>query len=311
MKQDPTKFLQEYIDRMQAKGITPTIEDLNRKMAEFSRLHNNTSRPDFEGYSSFEMHKLLYAPFDHESPIQFNSLTSQACSNIPIVRQVKRLAEIISIHGQIKLTPAGYLPVKVVHELYLLGRPDEMIEHKILKLTKELECMPVHLARILAEVTGIIKKRKGVLTLTAKGTKIITDDSTLLVTIFNGFCQKFNWAYFDGYTDDEQSELIGQFGFGYSLILLNKYGNIERTSKFYADKYFEALPVLVKDVQATFNKDYSSNCYGLRTFERFLYHFGMVEIKKDMPFLQAETYVKKTPLFDQFIIVVPHKELEG
>ena len=37
MKQEATKYLQEYIDRMQAKGITPTMEDLNQKMGEFFR----------------------------------------------------------------------------------------------------------------------------------------------------------------------------------------------------------------------------------------------------------------------------------
>lgn len=96
MKQEANKHLQEYIDRMQAKGITPTMEDLNRKMGEFMHLQNNVPREDFEGYSSFEMHKIVHFTFDKDSPIQFNLLNSQEYSQIPILRQVKRLMEIIS-----------------------------------------------------------------------------------------------------------------------------------------------------------------------------------------------------------------------
>lgn len=308
MKQDITKQLQEYIDTMQAIGKTPTMEELNLKMRELSRVQNNTSRSDFEGYSPFEMHRILHATFDKDSPIQLSQLSPLVCSQIPIFRQIKRLTEIIFINGKIKLTPAGYLPVKVVQELYTLGAPDDMIERKIIKLAKEAECLSVHLTRILAELTGIIKKRKGVLTLTAKGTKIITDDSKLLVTIFKGFCQKFNWKYFDGYTDDAQLGTIGQLGFGYSLILLSKYGNQERLYKYYADKYFKAFPIMNREIQSNYGHDYSLSSYSLRTFERFLYNFGMVEINKNKQFLMEGTYVKKTPLFDQFISIVAHKE---
>ncbi|NDV56672.1 hypothetical protein [Bacteroides sp. 519] len=312
MKQEATKYLQEYIDRMQAKGITPTMEDLNQKMGEFFRTQNNTPRTDFEGYSSLEMHKILHFTFDADSPICFNPLSSHEYSQIPILRQVKRFAEIISQNGQIKLTTAGYLPIKIVQELYPLGAPDEMIENAISKLGKEMDCTPVHLARLLAEASGIIKKRKGILSLTATGTKIIADDSKLFDSIFKGFCQKFNWHYFDNYSDDVQSGTIGQLGFGFSLILLSIYGNTERSERYYAEKYFKAFPMLLETVQPTYGTvlDYCFNCYCLRTFERFLYHFGLVEIKKGKRILQEETYIQKTLLFDRLISLMPHREFE-
>lgn len=312
MKQEATKYLQEYIDRMQAKGITPTMEELNRKIGEFFRAQNNTPRADFEGYSPLEMRKILHFTFDNDSPLQFSQLTAQEYAQIPVLRQIKRLTEIISQMGQIKLTAAGYLPIKIVQKLYPLGVPDDMIENGISKLGKEVDCTPVHLARILAETAGIIKKRKGILTLTTTGTKIITDDSKLFDSIFKGFCQKFNWHYFDHYSDDPQSGTIGQLGFGFSLILLSKYGNVERSDKYYADKYFKAFPAMLENVQPTYAtvEDYCSNCYCLRTFERFLYHFGLVEIKKGKRFNGEETYVKKTPLFDKLVSLIPHREFE-
>lgn len=312
MKQDATKYLQEYIDRMQAKGITPTMEELNQKMGEFFRAQNNIPRADFEGYSSLEMHKIMHFTFDNDSPLQFSWLTTQEYSQIPILCQIKRLTEIISQMGQIKLTAAGYLPIKIVQELYPLGAPDDIIEKGISKLGKEVDCTPVHLARILAEATGIIKKRKGILTLTTTGSKIIANDSKLFKSIFEGFCQKFNWHYFDHYSDDPQFGTIGQLGFGFSLILLSKYGNVERSDRYYADKYFKAFPALLENAQPTYGtvEDYYSHCYCLRTFERFLYHFGLVEIKKGKRFNGEETYVKKTPLFDKLVSLIPHREFE-
>lgn len=312
MKQEATKYLQEYIDHLQSKGITPTMEDMNRKMGEFYRMQNNAPRTDFEGYSSLEIHKILHFTFDKDSPLQFNQLTLYECSQVPIMRQIKRLTEIISQNKQIKLTAAGYLPIKIVQELYPLGATDDMIEDGIAKLGKEIDCTPVHLARILAEVVGIIKKRKGILTLTSVGTKIITDDSKLFDSIFIGFCRKFNWHYFDHYSDDPQSGTIGQLGFGFSLILLSKYGNVERSDRYYADKYFKAFPIMLENAQPTYGtvEDYCFNCYCLRTFERFLYHFGLVEIKKGKRFNREETYVKKTPLFDKMVSLIPHREFE-
>lgn len=312
MKQEANKHLQEYIDRMQAKGITPTMEDLNRKMGEFIHLQNNIPREDFEGYSSFEMHKIIHFTFDKDSPIQFNLLTSQEYSQIPILRQVKRLMEIISEKKQVKLTTAGYLPVKIVQELYPLGVPDDLIESNVVKLAKEADCTPVHLARILAEVSGIIKQRKGILTLTAIGAKIIADDSKLFSSIFKGFCQKFNWHYFDYYSDDPQSGVIAQLGFGFSLILLSKYGNTERTAGYYADKYFRAFPMMLENAQPTYKTvmEYCSDCYSIRTFERFLHHFGLIQIKKSKEFIQEETYVRKTPLFDKLISPISHRKFE-
>jgi len=312
MKQEVTKQLQEYIDRMQAKGITPTMEDLNRKMGEFFRTQNNTPRADFEGYSSLEMHKILHFTFDGDSPIQFSKLVPQDYEQIPILRQVKRLTEIIAQNGQIKLTAAGYLPVKVVQELYPLGAPDNLIESGVAKLGKEADCIPVHQARVLTEMAGIIKKRKGVLTLTTAGTNVIADDSKLFDSIFKGFCQKFNWQYFDYYSDDIHSGAIGQLGFGFSLILLSKYGDTERSEKFYANKYISAFPAVLKNVQPTYStvEGYCSDCYCLRTFDRFLYHFGLVEIKKGDRIEQKESYVRKSSLFDKLISLLPHREFE-
>jgi len=136
------------------------------------------------------------------------------------------------------------------------------------------------------------------------------DSPALFDIIFQSFCQKFNWHYFDNYTDDAKSGTIGQMGFGFSLVLLCKYGDTERPGRFYAHKYFEAFPNMQETIQPTYGTliDYCSDCYCLRIFDRFLYHFGLVTIKKEGRFDKEEALIRKTPLFDRLVSLTPHRE---
>ena len=104
------KYIKEYVDRMQAKGITPTIEQINAHLANLIHNMNNAPKEGFEGYSSSEISKVLYEPFDSDSVLQFNSLTSEQYNQMPIFRQVKYLLQTLAEH-EIKLTAAGFLPV--------------------------------------------------------------------------------------------------------------------------------------------------------------------------------------------------------
>ncbi len=116
--------------------------------------------------------------------------------------------------------------------------------------------------------------------------------------VFTTFCQKFNWAYFDGY----ELEQWRQFGFGFSLVLLNKYGNLNRKTSFYAEKYYTALPDLLDFNPITKElKNSAYNCYCYRTFERGLLYFGFVTYERELAF--DSNYVMKTKLFDAFISV--------
>jgi hypothetical protein len=94
------------------------------------------------------------------------------------------------------------------------------------------------LARILIELSSFTKKRKNIISLTKEGGRQIANDQLLFLDIFQNFTQKSKWSYFDSY----QNGTIGQLGFGYSLILLAKYGDEYRNPDFYATKYLTAFP---------------------------------------------------------------------
>src|SRR5690554_1292741 len=109
--------------------------------------------------------------------------------------------------------------------------------------------MSVNLTHILVDLARLIKKRNGKISLTKKSREILKDNHKLLQLVFSTFATKFNWAYYDGYDEDQ----IGQLGWGFTLILLSKYGHKKRLNSFYAERYFKAFPQLLVSLETTYS----------------------------------------------------------
>ena len=282
------------------------LNDIQRHIDQIMNEENNRSVPEFEGYSPFEMHHILHNTFGKESPIQLQKLSDSDYTKIPILNQIKYLTNLIDKAGEIKLTNKGYLPTKIVSDIYSQGfLKDELIEEGISKLYKETDSMTINLTRNLIEIAGLVKKRKGKLSLTKSSQKILADNEELLKQILFIFAKKFNWAYYDGYGENH----IGQLGYGFSLILLSKYGKDKRLDTFYAEKYFKAYPQLLHSIDPTYStvEKTSSRCYSIRTFDRFLDYFGVINIDEQGRGLNAIKHVTKTDLFDKLFKCAPHK----
>lgn len=281
------------------------LKDIQRHIDQVMNEQNNRSIPEFEGYSPIEMHQILHFTFCKDCPIQLQKLSDSDYRKIPILNQIKYLTDLIDKTGEIKLTKKGFLPTKIVSDLYNQGfLKDEHLEKGISKLYKETDSMTINLTRILVELAGLVKKRKEKLSLTKSSQKILDDNEELLRQIFLTFTNKFNWAYYDGYGENQ----IGQLGYGFSLILLSKYGQIKRLDSFYAEKYFKAYPQLLDSIEPAYGtvESYSSRCYSIRTFERFLDYFGVINIDVQGRGLDSIKYITKTNLFDKLIKCTPH-----
>ena len=281
------------------------LNDIQKHIDQVMHEQNNRSVPEFEGYSPFEMHQILHFTFGADSPVKLQKLTDSDYKKIPLLNQIKYLTDLIDKSGEIKLTNKGFLPTKVVSDLYGQGfLEDEHIESGISKLYKETDSITVNLTRILIELAGLTKRRNGKLSLTKSSKKILADNYEFLRLIISTFATKFNWAYYDGYGENQ----IGQLGYGFSLILLSKYGQKKRLDSFYAEKYFKAYPQLLAPIVPTYGtvESYSTNCYSIRTFDRFLDYFGLIEINGEGKGLDSIKYITKTNLFDRLIKCRPH-----
>ena len=146
------------------------------------------------------------------------------------------------------------------------------------------------------EIAGITKKQKGKLTLTKKGTHFLKTETRqeFFELFISTFADKFNW----GFNDYLPEEPIGQRGWTFTIYLLGKFGKGYRKESFYAEKYLKAFPDFLKDFKIDafgLPKEQFISCYGVRTFERFLEWFGLVEIEREIgKFWNTKENVKAT-----------------
>lgn len=262
---------------------------------------NHQPHPDLNGLSPTQMNLLLYHTFEPESPLVFPERDAAVYDQVPLLNQFRYLLGIVNEQKELRLTKTGSLPVKVVKDIYNQGFiKDELIEAGYYKVALENRCPPVELTRILCEISGLTKKRKGKLSLTKRAEKMMDQPAALFRQLFQTFAGKFNWAYFDGYGQHP----IGQFGVGYSLYLTAKYGAKMRSTDFYAEKYFNALSDMAGYVDPSFyasQEDVAFRCYSLRTFRRFMDYFGIIRIKKEKEDITSKKSICKTPLYDQLM----------
>jgi hypothetical protein len=284
------------------------MHELQQHLDRHIQEQNNTGRPEFGGYSPVEMHHILHHTFEPQSPLSLRKLSDPDLQKIPILNLTRYLAGILDHAGELKLTAKGFLPTKIVADMYGQGFiKDEIIEKYNTKLYKETDSPSVHLSRILLEITGLAKKRTGKLSLTKVGKKLLKDPNGFLTTLVQTYIEKFNWAYMDGFGDTP----IGKLGCGFSLILLAQYGEKERPAEFYAHHYLRAFPRIVDTVQLAYRskEEEATSCYILRNFKYFMTYFGLIHFRTEGGFLDEQRFVTKSDLLDKWIQISPHQGL--
>lgn len=264
-------------------------------------IQNNTALAEFEGYSPNEMQLIFHTPFEAQSPIQILTASDEIYSQIPILNLAKYLLQKINILGELKLTDKGNLSTKLVAELYEQGFiKEEMIENGLIKLYKESDSRSIHITKMLLQISPLVKLRKNSLSLTKQGTESLNNNAEIFKVLFETYTMKYNWAYNDHYENEE----IGQRGFGFSLILLSKYGQQYQNREFYAAKYLKAFNFNLNMEDAEF-KQLANRVYNARTFKRFMSYFGLINCENN----DHKGRVKVTEVFSSIIKILPHRKL--
>lgn len=263
------------------------LEDLNKELQKRATAYNNAGLDSFDGLTPVQMGALQNFP-EGAGPLILNKLSEAELEKCPLLVQVRFLIQKMKGGKEVQLTKTGALSTKLVKEIYELGLlKNEGIKAGIIKLYKESDAEEISITRILLEISSLVKKRNGKLSLTKTGEKHANDGNFALKEILTVLFHKFNWGYYDGY----DSGAIGRINPAFSLLLLKKYGSEMRSAYFYAGKYFEAFPQLMEE------GDRSFRCYSLRTFERYFRFMGFVQVEKEDYSSPAE--VKKSKFFDK------------
>ena len=218
--------------------------------------------------SGFQMTRLLKA----------NPATAQ----IPIIF-ITALDSEDQLEKGLKLTAHGYIPPKTVAELYELGSHSWSTDWY--KQKSEPKTEEVQVLRGVLKECGLIKTRVGKLSLTAKGKQLLADQNELMRTIILFLFRDYNTGWLDLYEDND----VGNLGRLYSLWLLHHYGVDWRDTRFYADEYSKAFPML--------NVGHG---YEYRIFNRLFRFIGLCEINESDEFKGKNwgREVRKTEILD-------------
>ena len=74
---DITRQLQDWIDQMEKSGKQAELDKINRYVSEFMHAQNAIPRPDFNGFSSKQMHQMINRPLEAGCPVQLRQLTEE------------------------------------------------------------------------------------------------------------------------------------------------------------------------------------------------------------------------------------------
>ena len=281
-KNEITRRLQDWINQMERSGRHVDLDDINRHLGEIMHVQNAAPKPNFNGFSSEQMHQMLNRPLEAGCPVQLRRLTEEQMERIPVMRQSLHLMNVLS-SKELKLTTQGYIPPKMVAELYELG--SHSWNSDWYKQKSEAKTEEVQVLRVALKECGLVKTRLGKLSLTAKGKQLLTDYNELLRTIILFLLRDYNTGWLDLYEDNE----VGNVGRLYSLWLLHCYGDKWHNTRFFADEYSKAFPMLNTE-----------QGYEYRVFNRLFRFIGLCEINESDDFkgLNWGREVRKTELLD-------------
>lgn len=279
-------------------------EDMQAFIDVFMQQKNNQPIDDFQGLSSEQVHRLLHFPFDSPDLFLFSERVAHEIE-APVLSLVRYIVEAIDDKG-LKLTARGNLPQKLCKEAakdFLGSIPEDDIFHRM-RVNKEEDFFDLHVARLLLELAGFLRKSKGRLFLTKKyqsqaaGVGVVGIYPTLL----QYYCQTFNWGYWDHHEDInfiQQSAL-------FSLYLLKRYGDHWQPFSLYEDGFIQAFPAVLVGVEESAYwsaEDTVRHCYSMRALERFLVYFGLAEVEKirrERPFAY-DFRIRALPLLDEVL----------
>ena len=244
-------------------------------------LWNSTPNDDLAGLSPNALTELLDDPFEATDVLVFAEVVSRA-PDAPIATLLDPVFEAL-LAGPVRATAAGYLPPSLcatvmarVLERQGLTRDEEMASARI----TELHIPHLHLARSVAQYAGLMRRRAGAFHLTRAGRALYERRgmAAVLPVLLRAHATRLEWSSLD----DWPRLGVLQASVGFSLLLVARYGQVERPAAFYAERWLRAFPRALEafaglgegsDEAAL---EQFERCFEVRVIERFMVPFGLV-----------------------------------
>src|SRR5699024_10058802 len=225
-----------------------TIESAQAFAEDFLLQHNRRKIEEFHGLSAEQMSQMLYAPFDSPDLVASRAEVPLAtCNSTPLGWLFLSLIEEIGEKG-IKPTAKGNLPRALCRGLAEAYQSDFRQDDDVWRspVSTETDFIELHIAHVVARLAGFVRKYKGRIIGSQKCRQRIrkNDGTGLDPAPLHTYVRKFNWAYWDSYPEVP----MVQQSFLFTLYLLTRYGDEERSIEFYVDAFLNAFPVLANEI---------------------------------------------------------------
>lgn len=290
-----------------------SLADLEAQASSFFQQRNEQPIDDFMGLSADQMDKILSVGFESPELLHFAASPS-AGLEAPVLLLANEIIQAIDDNG-LKLTARGNLPRVLCQHAAEVFKAQYRYDDRlaITSVNKEDDFFELHVTHILLKEAGLIRSVKGRLVLSAKCKKLIGVEKqveALYGILFQGYCQKFNWSYRDGYPElgfVQQSAL-------FTVYLLSILGDEWQSVDVYAQRYLQAFPMVLDEMTA---EDYASpavqfgHFYHFRILQGFLQYMGLAEVESGDPVrgVRREYKIRALPLLHKFL-QWPHLTVE-
>jgi hypothetical protein len=280
-----------------------SLEEAQAILGRVMERFNNTPREEFEGLSPEQMLSFLYHPFDSPELAEFASCLS-APPSAPIMTLFQLLVDGIGDKG-IKPTATGKLPRKFVQEAALAywGEEGYKEHYPFGDMRTELDFDDLHIARIAAEVAGLIRRYKGKFILGRECRAILKRHGMagIYPRLLQAYAEEFNWDY--RHLGPELDMI--QETFLFSLYLISRYGRKWRANTFYENAFLRAFPRVLGQVGPVAYgeaEEEARRAYSRQCLEDFCRFFGLIEMNPEPILILRETFeLRKTSLLDEVV----------
>lgn len=298
--------LQEMFPGLQEQLAGQPLDELNQLFAQSVEARDTRSEDDFHGLSPEKMHGILYTPLEGAPWYELLGELPADLSCAPILQVFVWLAEGLGEQG-LKTTATGNLPRKVciaVHEAYKAQFLQEGSFPYHRKVWKEEDFWLLHIVRLIATSTGLIRKHKGHFVVTNKAKAFLDahDHAGLYRLLFVNYVSDYNWDYGSRWGD---SSFVQQ-SWLFSLYLLSLYGDQERLAKQYSQWFQQAFPMVLEEIPHSeyyTQEEQLERLYEYNVLTGFAIDLGLITVRDEARAVgvRSKSHIRKTPLLDAVV----------
>lgn len=287
------------------QGPYGSIDELNFRLQNLMKAHNELSDPKMGNLSPNQANKLIYSKWEgSDSTIKLNeNLVLSDLQEARFLLNARIFLEALANQEGDTATAKGNLNRKFTKLIFERmhwrpGHKEDTIRFN--KVLNEHDVWPLHIVRIICELARLVRKRKRKFLVTNKGQQLLAEQKAgeLYTLLFRTFFRQFNLSYLDSL-----SECYGLQGtIAYSLYRLKKVATSWQTPDSLVQSIL--LPKVREQVQQSLSV-YIKPCWFIEArLLRPLEDFGLLDCSYDDAYkglTRRPEKVRKTGLFDGFI----------